>query len=207
MNVRILLSIFILVTLSGLIYSPFVTSNKDDEDVCGYSSDYVVLNSGWKDFPITFKFLNGSLIQKNEFRDAVNIWQSAFNIDVFKEATLGDANLTVIFGDVPSPAAGVTELSQVKIGLYQSYSTYSVSAQIKISDSLFKSKGNTCYFDDRGIDYLTASLHELGHVLGLDHVNNVNDVMNYYIGGNIHVLSNGNYLALHRLYGDVVIAY
>jgi|GEM_PF-2937867 len=120
--------------------------------------------------------------------DAFDTWETVAAVD-FQMVSSG-ASLTIGASSLDSGVAGVASYSfDSNPGLSEIY-----SANIAFSSDLTWSP-----YGDGGVDFYAIALHEIGHVLGLGHVNDTSEIMNPVVYADD--LGAGDIAGVQYLYG------
>lgn len=119
---------------------------------------------------------------------AFDRWESVASID-FQMVSSG-ADVTVSMADLSSGVAG------------QAGYTFSGTpglSEIYSGDIEFNSDYTWSPYGSGGVDFYAVALHEIGHILGLDHVNDTSEIMNPVIYASD--LGSGDIAGVRYLYG------
>jgi hypothetical protein len=129
--------------------------------------------------------LSADINAKARFLSALNTWKCATKVNFDTDATFPNTSSNVCLidiGTVPNGVLGSTQESTFRCKTIGSNGNFVRSAQAKFkmlfSDSIPQYKG----LDSLGIglnefDFESTALHEIGHAHGLNHTNQINDVM------------------------------
>lgn len=119
---------------------------------------------------------------------AFDRWESVAAIDFQYVATGGD--VTVIAGSLGAAAGTAYYTFGSNPGLSEIF-----SGEITFNSDLTWSP----YGGSGGVDFHAVALHEIGHIIGLDHVNDVSEIMNPVIYGDD--LGDGDIAGARFIYG------
>ncbi|MBT8474900.1 MAG: matrixin family metalloprotease [Alphaproteobacteria bacterium] len=120
--------------------------------------------------------------------DAFQAWEDVANIDF--EYTTGDADVDVVMGPLSGSTVGQASVSYYVLPGTDQY----ISGRITM-DSLEE----WAPFGETDLSFFAVALHEVGHVLGLEHVNDTSEIMNPVISTN--TLGDGDIAGIIELYG------
>ena len=120
---------------------------------------------------------------------AFDAWESIANIDFEMAANPGSADVTVVSSPLNGPAGTA----------YYSYDGNPGLSEIFQGEITFNSNLTWAPEGEGGVDFYAVALHEIGHILGLGHVNDPSEIMNPYI--ETDVLGDGDVAGAQFLYG------
>ncbi len=127
-----------------------------------------------------------------EIQQAFDAWENISGVD-FEQATAANpAVLTVGMGSLPGDTVGQAFIS------FQDLPTVDQIISVDItmdSDEFWSPEG-----DVGTLDFYAVLLHEIGHGIGLDHVNDITEIMNPFVAGD--TLGTGDIEGAQEIYGD-----
>lgn len=137
---------------------------------------------------------NSSLFSPADFNAALmaafDTWESVASVDFQMVASSGASDVDILSGDIGG-AAGIAQYNYTgNAGL----STI-LGGSITFNSSLTWSP----YGDSGGADFYAVALHEIGHIIGLGHVNDPTEIMNPVVSSD--TLGTGDIAGAQYLYG------
>ena len=137
---------------------------------------------------------NTSVFSASDFDAALmaafDTWESVASIDFQMVASAGDSDVDILSGNIGG-AAGIAQYS---------YTGNPGLSTILDGAITFSSSGTwSAYVGAGGIDFYAVALHEIGHIIGLGHVNDPSEIMNPVISTD--VLGSGDIAGAQYLYG------
>ncbi len=122
---------------------------------------------------------------KSEIRKALNEWSTVANIEFQEQPENSNADIQFFVADIKQSGVGFPNFTEEPCNI--------LSGDVILQSDLNVDECNTFYL---------FALHEIGHVLGLGHVNSYN-IMNpdFYTLG-IETLQNGDIEGLIQIYGN-----
>ncbi len=137
---------------------------------------------------------DGSVYGVDDFEDAMTAafdrWEQAADID-FTFTTDASANVEVSMGYLAGSTVGLA-----------SYSYYPDPEVDRIFDADITMDSDVFWspYGGGGLDFYAVALHEVGHILGLGHVNDTSEIMNPYVSTD--ALGDGDISGVQLLYGS-----
>ncbi|MGR3490488.1 MAG: matrixin family metalloprotease [Shimia sp.] len=126
-------------------------------------------------------------------RGAFQTWEDEADIDFQRVGSASQANVTLGMRDLPGRTLGVASVTFREEGAMDRI----VKANIDFdADRTWSPDGD----DSAGSDFEAVAIHEIGHVLGLDHVNDASEIMNPVITRD--TLGDGDTRGAIALYGE-----
>ncbi len=135
-----------------------------------------------------------SLFDQSDFDDALQAafdsWEEVAAVD-FTYIASSSVDVDVMMGSLSGSTVGLA-----------SYSYYDTSPLDTIFDAsvTMDSDENWAPYGGGAMDFFAVALHEIGHILGLNHVNDTSEIMNPYIATD--VLGDGDISGVQYLYGS-----
>ncbi|MGI9393864.1 MAG: matrixin family metalloprotease [Boseongicola sp.] len=137
---------------------------------------------------------NTSLYDQGDFddalQDAFDRWENVAAID-FAYSTSSNVDVDVIMGSLDGNTVGLA-----------SFSYFNTSPLDTIFDASVTLDSNEFWapYGGGALDFFSVALHEIGHVLGLGHVDDTSEIMNPFISTD--VLGDGDISGVQFLYGS-----
>ena len=176
MGFLVIVIILVLTLVVALNFQKIQTYLSPTENISFGSQQVVIAESPqttprWNHLMLTVYIDNYKDAYTNDFISAMDIWESAIdNLITFSQTTDTSADIAASwvsnFASSSKEVTGDTRIRYIDTGSYELIT----SAQIQILRSYAGGQ-----FDDT--DMTNIAMHELGHVLGLEHSNSTNDVM------------------------------
>ncbi|MGI9389906.1 MAG: matrixin family metalloprotease [Boseongicola sp.] len=137
---------------------------------------------------------NTSLYDQDDFddalQDAFDRWENVAAID-FTYSASSNVDVDVTMGSLGGSTVGLA-----------SFSYFDTSPLDTIFDATVTLDSNETWapYGGGALDFFSVALHEIGHVLGLGHVNDTSEIMNPFISTD--VLGDGDISGVQYLYGS-----
>ncbi len=127
-----------------------------------------------------------------EIQQAFQAWENISGVD-FEQATAANpAVLTVGMGSLPGDTVGQAFISFQPLPTVDQIISVAITMD---SDEFWSPEG-----DVGTLDFYAVLLHEIGHGIGLDHVNDITEIMNPFVAGD--TLGTGDIEGAQEIYGD-----
>lgn len=137
---------------------------------------------------------NTSLYNQSDFddalQDAFDRWESVAAID-FTYTASADVDVDVTMGSLGGSTVGLASFSYFDTSPLDTIFDASVTLD---SDETWAPNGGGA------LDFFAVALHEIGHILGLGHVDDTSEIMNPFISTD--VLGDGDISGVQFLYGN-----
>lgn len=137
---------------------------------------------------------DGSLYGTADFeaalQEAFDTWEMVASVDFERAADPADADLTIDMAPLAGSTVGVA---------YYSYFVLPGTDQIIDASIDMDSLESWAPFGETDLNWYAVALHEIGHTLGLEHVNDTTEIMNPVISTDR--LGDGDIAGVRELYG------
>ncbi|MCH8905967.1 MAG: matrixin family metalloprotease, partial [Candidatus Heimdallarchaeota archaeon] len=172
---------------------------------CETAKSYSFIGAKWQNFPITYSILDNMPANfVNDVKSAIGAWEEIHSINIFLEVEIAKQPELVIQYHIPEHEGAVAE---TYFGPdFQLSDLYITTAEVTLNSHLsFENIEFSCEIvsiDYRGpFDLQAVIVHELGHVLGLDHtVDDFATMFRFYNGSFQKTLSQGEIDGFYDLY-------
>lgn len=182
-------------------------------DSCNDATGFSLYGWKWGSFPITYQFVNVSndLILSNTVK-AFNIWDDLTPVSLFEEVFslphivietvdtmlftyIARVNYTVFVDTDDTSLIKTVQDGGGTLTYNEFYNFEELSFSCDIV-SVLVVRGSV-------VDILSVALHEIGHILGLDHYNNIRLTMHGYMGSYGQTLADGDIEGFYMLYPKI----
>ncbi len=186
-------------------YNNNIQISELEVNICEQGKLYALTGFRWQSFPIEY-YIDSSV--PDEFVEdvilSINAWENITEVNLFKKVQTTSADLVIKFGTTEAVyVLGVTSIWIDELNLDSDIIERSEIIMSNIAD--FQDLEITCELlpiDHPGpYDFQAVMVHELGHVLGLDHTEDEFATMHtYYIGSFSRTLSPGDVNGIYEIY-------
>jgi Ca2+-binding RTX toxin-like protein len=140
---------------------------------------------------------NTSLYDLSDFQasivDAFQEWEDVADID-FEEASAATADIVLFFAPLTGSTVGLATYWYIPV---------SGMDEITYGEIEFDSMESWAPFGETDLNFNAVAMHEIGHVLGLEHVNDTTEIMNPVIYAD--ELGDGDIAGIQLLYGSGIL--